>query len=294
MSKMTKAKKRRAADAREALIKAALYVLRGHGVPLWCDEIVALMARYDQGPTTARRLSAALRVARKDGRVTYDGKRYGLPAKVKEEPVPAIHAWVRAGQPVTERGGRLRSGVLRWSSGDVWIVDTAVAADGFSGTSADIIERWKPAVGEWHVAPPVPAWVQQDAAVLGIGEQEGKAGRLRRIGAGQWSVVDARGAPIWIGNPEFIAARWEPVGETHPAPAPGAARDLAERQAFGGAGIRTPSLTPQDVAAAGARAPVPTEAAERIAALEARAAKYAATIVELTMRLIASEKARAA
>lgn len=194
-----KAEARRLRTAREALIKGAIYVLKGYGAPMAIGDLVVHMRVYDQGRTTGRALSAALRVARARNEVTYDGQRYGLPV----EPVPlAVPAWVKEGQRVEERGGLKRVG--------------------------NLLEHFD-LRGTWLVSTP--------------------------------------NETVYVGSVSAVVGGWRPIAE--PTPAPGAARDLAERQAFAPTqGSRTSAATSHDVDPADKRAPVPTEAAERIAELE--------------------------
>ena len=153
-------------------------------------------------------------------------------------PPAALPAWVKDGTEVVDAAGE--RGVLAWAMGrEQWAVMSGRLCL-WVGDAGLLASRWAPVV-----KPALPAWLREGQRVRGIGEQAGKSGVLRRA-MGSWAVYGGHELRF-MGSADGIERNWVPVDDAtldplagFPAwcrlgaqPAPGFARDLAEKQAFG-------------------------------------------------------------
>lgn len=296
------AKTTKNSKAREAMIREAIDAMKVSGEPRTIEALRNLTGYVD-----GRALSAALRVARRDGRVLFDGKRYSLPASAPTTtpapppfsddgpltrvddaapvtptmpspraativPPAPLPAWVKDGTEVTGIGPHEgKCGVLDYSTArlrwTVYLNQTCV----WVGETELVPQMWKPTYPE----AALPAWLREGQRVRGIGQRAGLEGVLHDVGfawrveGAQWTIGKAvldgiekewapvyaarEGAPVcprcgftteWCHAKQRLTAgfycprrdcpQMDAVAAVYaPQPAPGFARDLADKQAFG-------------------------------------------------------------
>lgn len=238
--------KRRGEIRREVLAHEAILILRGDGAPMAVDEILALIP--SGGGCSGRALSAAMRVARKDGRVLFDGKRYSLPASAPAtSPAPPPFS---ADGPLTRVDDAPVTPTLPSPRPQTIVPPARQPAP---GAARDLAERQ--AFGYSTARERIASVLRGAGLTEATAAQPGVIVRVHsdgRLGL-RWGVKHADGSTAscaWTESAERLMER--------------AANALHNAGYRASVGAPTPPPEP--------RAPRPSEAAERIAALEAELA----------------------